>query len=347
MTAGTPSTLSGGPVRQVLDGRVLSPPPIWLMRQAGRYLPEYRALRAEVSGFLNLCFDPVRATEVTLQPVRRFDVDAAILFSDILVIPHALGRRVAFVEGEGPRLDPIDREGVARLVADGVEERLSLILETLASVKAKLPASKTLIGFCGAPWTVATYMIAGKGTADQGPAREWARARPEDLEALTNTLVEASVRWLIAQIRAGADVVQVFDTWAGVLDGDDFDRWCVKPTREIVTAVKASQPEAKIIGFPKGIGERLARYVDETGVDGVSLDASVPLETARRLQGRVAVQGNLDPQVLLAGGEPLDAAVDGVVAALRDGPFVFNLGHGVLPATPVEHVARLIERVRR
>ena len=304
-------------------------------------------MRAEVSGFLNLCFDPVRATEVTLQPVRRFDVDAAILFSDILVIPHALGRRVAFVEGEGPRLDPIDREGVARLVADGVEERLSLILETLASVKAKLPASKTLIGFCGAPWTVATYMIAGKGTADQGPAREWARARPEDLEALTNTLVEASVRWLIAQIRAGADVVQVFDTWAGVLDGDDFDRWCVKPTREIVTAVKASQPEAKIIGFPKGIGERLARYVDETGVDGVSLDASVPLETARRLQGRVAVQGNLDPQVLLAGGEPLDAAVDGVVAALRDGPFVFNLGHGVLPATPVEHVARLIERVRR
>ncbi len=317
------------------------------MRQAGRYLPEYRALRREVSGFLALCFDPARASAVTLQPVERFDLDAAILFSDILVIPHALGRRVDFVEGEGPQLDPIVSAEIGGLNKSGIAERLAPVLETLALVRAKLSPAKSLIGFCGAPWTVATYMIAGHGTPDQGPARAWAKAAPRDLEALTDSLVEASVEWLVAQIRAGADVVQIFDTWAGVLVGEDFERWCVQPTREIVMAVKASVPEARIIGFPKGIGARLDRYVGETGVDGVSLDSTVSLDLARRLQTSVAVQGNLDPQTLLAGGAELDTAVDRIVAALSGGPFVFNLGHGVLQQTPVENVARVVERVRR
>lgn len=340
-------TSTGGRVRQVLDGTVLTPPPVWLMRQAGRYLPEYRALRANAKSFLDLCFDPVRAAEVTLQPVRRFDMDAAILFSDILVVPYALGRRVDFVEGEGPRLDPIDRRGVQDLDSSRVLERLASVLETVGAVKAKLAGETSLIGFCGAPWTVATYMIAGKGTPDQLPARTFAAERPQEMERLVDVLVRASVDYLVAQIRAGADVVQIFDTWAGVLVGDDFERWCVRPIREIVRGVKSEESAARIVGFPKGIGNRLGHYVNDTGVDGISLDASVPLVQARGLQRQVVVQGNLNPVVLNKGGDALDAAVDGIVEALGDGPFIFNLGHGVLPTTPVENVARLVERVRR
>jgi uroporphyrinogen decarboxylase len=318
-----------------------------MMRQAGRYLPEYRELRVRAKGFLDLCFDPVRAAEITLQPVTRFDVDAAILFSDILVIPYALGRRVDFVEGEGPRLDPIDVRAIERLDDTYAVERLSPILETVSAVRARLALEKTLIGFCGAPWTVATYMIAGRGTTDQAPALEFAANNPEPMQRLIDTLVTASADYLVAQIRAGADVVQIFDTWAGVLDDDGFERWCVQPTAEIVRQVKANEPDARIVGFPKGIGAKLEHYAAATEVDGVSLDWSVPLDFARRLQSRLAVQGNLDPKILVAGGERLDSAIDEILAALGDGRFIFNLGHGIMPETPVANVARLVERVRQ
>jgi uroporphyrinogen decarboxylase len=339
---------NGGRVRAVLDGATLNPPPIWMMRQAGRYLPEYKALRSEAKGFLDLCYDPVRAAEVTLQPVTRFDVDAAILFSDILVIPHALGRRVDFVEGEGPRLNPIDARAIERLEANFVVERLRPVLDTVASVRAHLSPEKTLIGFCGAPWTVATYMIAGRGTPDQAPALAFARKNPDAMQALVDVLVDASAEYLVAQIRAGADVVQIFDTWAGVLDAEGFERWSVVPTAEIVRAVKANEPDARIIGFPKGVSpQRLEHYIAATEVDGISLGSDVPLVFAHdHLQSRVAVQGNLDPKVLVAGGGAQDAAVDAILDELDGGRFIFNLGHGILPETPVAHVARLVERVR-
>ncbi len=321
------------------------PPPVWLMRQAGRYLPEYRALRAKAGSFLDLCFDPALAVEVTLQPVRRFDLDAAILFSDILVVAHALGRSVRFVEGEGPRLDPIDAIGI-----DGLAwrpELLAPVIETVGRVRAALDPAKGLIGFCGAPWTVATYMVAGRGTADQAPARLMAAQEPALFGRLIDRLVAASADYLIAQLAAGADVVQVFDSWAGVLADGDFDRWAIAPMAEIVRRVRAKVPGAKIIGFPKGAGLRLERYVAATGIDAVGIDWTVPLDFAReRLQPSVAVQGNLDPLVLLAGGRPLDEAIDRILAELGRGRFIFNLGHGILPETPVAHVERLVERVR-
>jgi uroporphyrinogen decarboxylase len=337
---------TGGPLAAVLTGTVLSPPPVWLMRQAGRYLPEYRAVRSEAGSFLELCFDPQKASEVTLQPVDRFGMDAAILFSDILVVPYALGRRVDFVEGDGPRLDPIDGRAIARLDSGLVVERLAPVLETVGLTRARLDPGKSLIGFCGAPWTVATYMVAGRGTSDQAPALEFAASDPDAFQALLDTLVEVSIEYLIAQIRAGADVVQIFDTWAGVLSGDDFERWCVQPTAEIVQGVKANEPEARIIGFPKGIGERIEHYITQTGIDGVSLDAGVALELAKRLQSHVAVQGNLDPALLETGGEAMDDAIDRILAALAPGRFIFNLGHGILPQTPLENVVRLVRRVR-
>jgi uroporphyrinogen decarboxylase len=318
------------------------------MRQAGRYLPEYRAVRAAAGSFLGLCYDPVRATEVTLQPVKRFDLDAAIVFSDILVVPHALGRRVDFVEGEGPRLDPIDARGIERLEATHVVERLSPVLETLERVRGVLSA-KSLIGFCGAPWTVATYMIAGRGTPDQAPALAFAAAQPDAMRQLIDVLAEASVEYLTAQIRAGADVVQVFDTWAGVLDDDGFERFVLQPTAEIVSAVKANEPGVRVIGFPRDIGvTRLERFAQETGVDGVSIDSAVDVNWARqRLQPRIAVQGNLDPALLVAGGDVMDAAIDRIKRSLGGGRFIFNLGHGIVPETPPEHVARLVARVRQ
>jgi uroporphyrinogen decarboxylase len=337
-----------GTVACVLGGERLIPPPVWLMRQAGRYLPEYRALRAKAASFLALCFDPAAAAEVTLQPVMRFDMDAAILFADILVIPYAFGRRVDFVEGDGPQLDPIDVRGVERLADSFAMDRLLPILETVRRVRRELPAEKSLIGFCGAPWTVATYMIAGRGTPDQAPALAFARAHDDAMSILVDVLANTSADYLVAQIRAGADVVQIFDTWAGVLDDDGFRRWSIEPTADIVRQVKAKEPGAKIIGFPRGVGaKRLVEYVRATGVDGVSLDASVGLDAAERLQQSVAVQGNLDPVILRAGGEQMDAAIDQIVERLSHGRFVFNLGHGVLPDTPPEHVARLVERVRR
>ena len=336
-----------GTVHEVLEGSHLSPPPVWLMRQAGRYLPEYRELRAQAGSFLELCFDPELASRVTLQPVERFDLDAAILFSDILVVPLALGRKVWFVEGEGPRLEPMDGAAIARLNEDGAEQTLAAVLETVRRARRGLDSRKTLIGFCGAPWTVATYMIAGRGTPDQAPARAFALEQPGAFESLIDRLVSVSADYLVAQLQAGADVVQIFDTWAGVLDEYGFERWCVGPTAEIVRRVKAADPSAKVIGFPRGAGAKLEHYVEATGVDGVSLDWSVPLDYARdRLQGRVAVQGNLDPMVLMAGGEALEGAVRRIRGALGDGRFIFNLGHGILPQTPVDHVTRLVELVR-
>ncbi len=341
-----PRSIHHGRVARVLDGEVLSPPPIWLMRQAGRYLPEYRAVRAKVGGFLELCFDPARAAEVTLQPVTRYDLDAAILFSDILVIPYALGRRVWFVEGEGPRLDPIDEGGIAAL-GGALSGVLAPVVETVRRVRAGLGEDKTLIGFCGAPWTVATYMIAGRGTPDQAPALAFQREHAADFQRLVDALVSASADYLVAQLRAGADVAQIFDSWAGVLGDDAFGRWSFAPTAAIVQRVKAAVPDARIIGFPKGIGERLLRYVEGTGVDGVSLDWTVPLSFARDvLQPKLAVQGNLDPKMLVAGGDAMDRAIDTILEALGHGRFIFNLGHGIVPETPAEHVARLVARVR-
>ena len=338
---------ASGRVERVLAGEHIGTPPLWLMRQAGRYLPEYRALREKAGSFLDLCFNPVLAATVTLQPIERFDFDAAILFSDILVIPHALGRKVAFVEGEGPRLDPIDAAGIAGLDEGKIGERLQPVFETVAMVRDKLASDKTLIGFCGAPWTVATYMVAGRGTPDQAPARLMAARDSEIFQSLIDRLVVASADYLIRQFRAGADVVQVFDSWSGVLGEAAFERWCIAPMAAIVQAVRAEVPDAKIIGFPKGAGLMLERYVAETGVDGVGIDWTVPLDFARdRLQGHVTVQGNLDPLLLLTGGKAMDEAIDRILAGLSGGRFIFNLGHGIRPETPIAHVERLVRRVR-
>ena len=321
--------------------------PMWLMRQAGRYLPEYREVRAKAGSFLDLCYRPELAAEVTLQPVRRFGFDAAILFSDILVVPHALGRRVEFVEGEGPRLDPIDSDGIGALNSDAIKERAAPVFDTVARVRGELSAEKTLIGFSGAPWTVATYMIAGRGTPDQAPSRLFAARDPAAMDRLIEQLVAATVEYLVAQIDAGADVVQIFDSWAGALGEEEFGRWCIAPTAGIVRGVRERVPGAKIIGFPKGAGVMIERYVEETGVNAVGLDWTVPLGYARdRLQPRVAVQGNLDPMVLVAGGDVLDRSVDRILAALAAGKFIFNLGHGIVPETPIANVERLVDRVR-
>lgn len=337
-----------GKIVQVLDGELLKAPPIWLMRQAGRYLPEYRAVREDVNGFLDLCFNPDLASKVTLQPIARFDFDAAILFADILVIPYALGRSVKFVEGEGPRLEPIDKDGITALDQGDGLEKLNPILETVSLVRRQLDTTKTLIGFCGAPWTVATYMVAGRGTPAQAPARSMAAREPEHFQLLINRLVNISADYLIGQFRAGADVVQIFDSWAGVLGENEFERWSIAPTAEIVRKVRAAVPHAKIIGFPKGVGFMLERYAEETGVDAVGIDWTVPLNLARqRLPEEIAIQGNLDPLILHSGGTALDRAIDHILECLGGSRFIFNLGHGILPDTPIAHVERLVERVRK
>lgn len=332
----------------VLRGERQKVPPVWMMRQAGRYLPEYRAVREKAGGFLDLCFSPPLAAEVTLQPIRRFGFDAAILFSDILVIPHALGRKVSFVAGEGPKLDPIDNpETIAALPRQADQNRLAPVYETVARVRAELSPDVTLLGFCGAPWTVATYMIAGEGTPDQAPARIFAYRYPDAFAALIDRIADASVAYLVRQLQAGADAVQVFDTWAGVLPPEEFRRWSMEPTQKIVAGVRKEIPDAKIIGFPRGAGSMLPLYAHHTDVDAVGLDWMIDKTFARDQVQRIKpVQGNLDPLALLAGGDALDRAVDDVKAAFADGPFIFNLGHGILPATPIENVERMIKRVR-
>jgi len=336
------------PLLKVLNGERQTIPPVWMMRQAGRYLPEYRAVREKAGGFLDLCFNPELAAEVTIQPVRRFGFDAAILFSDILVAPLALGRCVWFEEGEGPRLDPLDDPKAMRALRPEIDEKmLAPVYETVRRVKAMLPLHTTFIGFCGAPWTVATYMVAGRGTADQGPAKELAARAPEAFQHLIDCLVDASADYLACQLEAGVDVVQIFDTWAGSLPPEDFERWCVQPTKRLVGKLRALRPGTKVIGFPRGAGKNIPRYVGETGVNAVSLSNEIGRAYARdAIQSLVPVQGNVDPQALLAGGDALDREVDAVLEAFGAGPFVFNLGHGILPPTPIAHVERMLKRVR-
>ena len=319
-----------------------------MMRQAGRYLPEYREVRAKAGGFLDLCFTPEFAVEVTLQPIRRFNFDAAIIFSDILVIPYALGREVRFEVGEGPRLEPLDTpEKVETLARRADFGKLDPVYEALRRVRRELDPKIALIGFCGAPWTVATYMVAGQGTPDQAPARMMAYSHPEAFAAIIDVLVENSIQYLLSQLAAGADVLQIFDTWAGVLPPREFARWSVEPTKAIVAGVRAKAPGAKIIGFPRGAGALLPGYVEATGVDAVSIDwAAEPSLIRERVQNRVAVQGNLDPLALIAGGAALDSAVDDVLANYAKGRLIFNLGHGIQPETPIAHVERMLKRVR-
>ncbi|MBI3436591.1 MAG: uroporphyrinogen decarboxylase [Proteobacteria bacterium] len=314
----------------------------------GRYLPEYRAVRAKAGGFLNLCLTPELAVEVTLQPIRRFGFDAAILFSDILVIPYALGQKVDFVEGDGPQLSPpVTPANLAELNPAMRGEMLAPIYEATRRLRRELPDDVALIGFCGAPWTVATYMIAGHGTPDQAPARLMAYEREQAFSALIDTLVAASIEHLAAQCRAGADAVQIFDTWAGVLPPREFKRWCIDPVRRIVEGLRLLVPDAKVIGFPRGAGSLLARFVNDAGVDAVGLDWTIDPQFVRReIQPHKPVQGNIDPLVLLAGGEALDRAVDFALEQFGQGPFIFNLGHGILPATAVAHVERMLKRVR-
>jgi uroporphyrinogen decarboxylase len=318
------------------------------MRQAGRYLPEYRALRAKAGGFLDLVFNPEFAAEVTLQPVRRFNFDAAILFSDILVIPHALGQHVRFAVGEGPLLDPIaDRTAFERLNSELDHDVLAPVYETIRIVKGQLDPAVTLLGFCGAPWTVASYMIAGHGTPDQAPARLFAYRDAAAFAVLIDVLVEASASYLVRQLQAGADAVQIFDTWAGVLAPEQFERWSIEPTARIVELVRAQVPGAKIIGFPRGAGATLTRYIEKVAVDAVGLDWMIDKTFAREhIQSRVPVQGNLDPLVLVAGGPALDRALDAVLEAFAEKPFIFNLGHGIVPETPIAHVEHMLKRVR-
>jgi uroporphyrinogen decarboxylase len=332
----------------VFDGRALSPPPIWLMRQAGRYLPEYRATRATAGGFLDLCYNPALAAEVTLQPIRRYGFDASILFSDILVVPDALGQPVRFVEGEGPRLDPLKTGAeIARLSIAGAQKKFGIVAETVQRLRQDLPKETALIGFCGAPWTVATYMIGGEGSKDQAVTRSFAYRDPAGFQSLMDVLVDASVVYLDGQVKAGADLLQIFDSWAGSLPEDQFDKWVIAPTKRLVAEVKRRHPGLPIIGFPRGAGALSARFARETGVDGVSCDTAMPLSQIRStLSGKTVVQGNLDPLLLVAGGAPMEARVREIVGTLGVNPFIFNLGHGIVPETPPAHVARLVELVR-
>jgi uroporphyrinogen decarboxylase len=324
-------------------------PPIWLMRQAGRYLPEYRAIREKTKSFLDLCFNPKLAAEVTLQPIRRFGFDAAILFSDILVVPHALGQHVMFEAGEGPQLDALkEPSAIERLRPEIDHAQLAPVYETITRVKPELPSSVALLGFCGAPWTVATYMIAGCGTPDQLPARLFAYRHPQAFAKLIAILTEASASYLVRQFAAGVEAVQIFDTWAGVLPADEFGKWCIEPVARIVAGVREQIPAARIIGFPRGAGTELPRYLEAVPVDAIGLDWMTELSFARdQIQPRRTIQGNLDPLALLAGGAALDRATDAILEAFGGSPFIFNLGHGVLPDTPTSHVERLIARVRR
>ena len=332
---------------RVLAGEAVYPPPIWIMRQAGRYLPEYRETRKAAGSFLDLCLTPELATEVTLQPIRRFDFDAAILFSDILIVPHALGQKVRFEEGQGPILEPLC-SGWGELEVGLADGRFAPIYETVRRVRRELDSRKALIGFCGAPWTVATYMVAGRGGDEQLPARRLALDDPDQFQALVDTLVDVSARYLVGQIRAGADVVKIFDSWAGVLDEEGFERWCIAPIRAIVNKVRGEVPTARIIAFPRGAGARLQRFSTETKADGVAVDWMTPIRLAREIvPSPVALQGNLDPLRLIAGGKALDTAVDAILSAMRGRAHIFNLGHGITPDTPLAHVARLVERVRK
>lgn len=322
--------------------------PIWLMRQAGRYLPEYQKVRGEAGSFLNLCYTPELAEEVTLQPIRRFGFDASILFSDILVVPDGLGQTVGFKEGEGPVLDPItDLAGIAKLDLARVTDHLQPVYETVRRLKRSLPTETTLIGFAGAPWTVATYMVGGRTSTDQGAAKSWAYRAPDEFQKLIDLLIEATIQHLSAQVDAGAEVLQIFDTWAGSLPEPAFRRFAIEPMKRIVAALKTRYPLVPIIGFPRGAGPLVVDYVRETGIQAVSVDTGMSLNWARdNVQPIVPVQGNLDPLLLVAGGKEMRAGVTHIMETLGNQPFIFNLGHGIVPQTPPDHVGELVELVR-
>ncbi len=316
------------------------------MRQAGRYLPEYRKLRAQKGGFLALATDPDAAAEVTLQPIRRFGFDGSILFSDILMIPWALGQDLSFGVGEGPRLEPaLVDHALDRL--QPVPDRLEPVYGTVAKVAGALPPATTFLGFAGSPWTVATYMVAGKGSKDQGETRRFAYGDPQAFGAIIDAIADNTVEYLVRQIEAGVDAVQLFDSWSGSLSPAQFERWVIAPTTSIVERLHARCPDVPVIGFPKGAGGKLPAYARETGVDAIGLDETVdPVWAHASLPADMPVQGNLDPLALIAGGADLDTAIDRILAAFVERPHVFNLGHGILPDTPIAHVEQLIARVR-
>jgi uroporphyrinogen decarboxylase len=322
-------------------------PPVWLMRQAGRYLPEYRALRAEKGGFLALATDPEAAAEVTMQPIRRFGFDGAILFSDILMVPWALGQALSFGAGEGPALSPaLVDHALAGLQA--VPERLDPVYATVARVAGMLPPEVTFLGFAGSPWTVATYMVAGHGSRDQGETRRFAYADPLAFGEIIDAIADSTILYLSRQIEAGVEAVQLFDSWSGSLSPAQFERWVIAPTARIVAALHALHPDIPVIGFPKGAGGKLPAYARETGADAIGLDETVdPIWAHANLPAGLPVQGNLDPLALIAGGESLDKAATTVLEALMDRPHIFNLGHGILQDTPIAHVERLLAHVRR
>ena len=334
------------PVLQVLNGETPSHRPIWLMRQAGRYLPEYRSLRAKAKDFLNMCLTPEWASEVTLQPIRRYGFDAAIVFADILLIPYALGLSLEFREGEGPILQTVDdRQAIENLSFN--EDKISAVYQTLRLVKPDLPDQTTLIGFCGAPWTVACYMIDGNSRQNFAKAKGWVKNSPDQLDHLIKVLVDASEIYLESQIKAGAEVLQIFDSWAGALNCDDFRRFSIQPTKDLVARLKAKYPHIPIIGFPREASdEGYYAYIRETGVDAMSLDTKVDLVMAQRdLQIIKPLQGNLDPQILVRGGDALRQGLEHIMRVM--GPkHILNLGHGIVPETPLEHVAQMMKIVR-
>ena len=336
---------------RVLQGEPADVPPVWLMRQAGRYLPEYRELRARAGSFLDLCFTPELAEEVTLQPIRRYGFDAAILFADILLVPHALGHGLTFAEGEGPRLEPViaDRGSLAKLrPVDEIDETLSPVYETVRRLRGSLPQEVALIGFAGAPWTVASYMIAGRGTPDQGPGRLLMYREPETFERLIDRLTEATIHYLDGQVAAGAEAVMLFDSWAGALPAGMLKRYVIEPARRIIAELGARHPGFPIIGFPRGAGALYPLFAREAGATALGLDSTVPLDWARREITRLGtvLQGNLDPMLLVAGGAMLERQAREMVEAMEGAPYIFNLGHGITPDVDPAHVEALLRAVR-
>jgi uroporphyrinogen decarboxylase len=334
-------------VLRVLNGEALSPQPIWLMRQAGRYLPEYRALRGQSSTFLEFCYTPKTAAEATLQPIRRFGFDAAILFCDILVVPDAFGQKVSFEAGEGPRLEPIANAADLKKLREEIDlAHLSPVFEAIERCKSQLPSETCLIGFCGAPWTVASYMVAGCGTPDQAPARLFAYRFPDLFQDLIDRLVEGSIAYLSWQIDAGVDAVQIFDTWAGVLPPAEFVRWCREPVARIIAGLRKNGRRVPVIAFPRAAGPQIETFCGHTGADALGLGTSADLAVIGQMGGAAVTQGNLDPLALIAGGTPLEEGVREILEATHERPHIFNLGHGILPQTPIEHVEHLVRLVR-
>ncbi len=338
---------------RALRGETLTRPPFWFMRQAGRYLSEYRATRTQAGSFLDLCFNPDLATEVTLQPIRRFGMDAAILFADILLIPHGLGQALDYREGEGPILEPVRSVAeLAQLRMDDLHERVAPVYETVGRLASELPDNVALIGFAGAPWTVATYMVEGRGSRDHAIVKQWAYADPDGFGRLIELLVTATVEYLSRQVDAGAEAVQLFDTWAGALSETAFRRWCIEPVQQIAVQLRRKYPELPIIGFPRGVGAGYKTFAQAGAVNGIGLDWTVPLEWAAaelqgsNAEGKATLQGNLDPRLLVIGGSAMETEVRRILRILGHGPFIFNLGHGIVPETPPEHVDRLAEMLR-